>query len=53
MKRENKFYIIIGLLLLLLVLEFIFLGGLELLFPQRDYLEAEEGNFILKLLPWR
>ena len=50
MKRENKFYIIIGLLLLLLVLEFIFLGGLELLFPQRDYLEVEEGKIILEFM---
>jgi len=56
MRKEIKFYIIIGFLVLLLILEFIFLGGLELLFKLAQEVNSTSENFIeelLKLIGWR
>ena len=56
MKREFKFYIIIGFLVLLLVLEFVFLGGLELLLQLAEEVNSASENFIenmLELIGWR
>ena len=46
MRKEIKFYIIIGFLVLLLVLEFVFLGGLESLFKLAEEINAASENFI-------
>ena len=46
MKREIKLYIIIGFLVLLLVLEFFFLGGLELLYKLSQEVNSAGLNFI-------
>ena len=46
MRKEIKFYIIIGFLVLLLVLEFFFLGGLELLFKLAQEINSAGLNFI-------
>jgi len=46
MRKELKFYIIIGFLVLLLVLEFFFLGGLELLYKLAQEVNSAGVNFI-------
>ena len=46
MRKEHKLYIIIGFLILLLILEFVFLGGLELLFKLAQEVNAASENFI-------
>ena len=46
MRKEIKLYIIIGLLILLLVLEFFFLGGLELLFKLAQEVNSAGLKFI-------
>ena len=46
MRKEIKLYITIGFLLLLLVLEFVFLGGLELLFKLAQEVNSAGLNFI-------
>jgi len=46
MKKEIKLYIIIVFLILLLVLEFVFLGGLELLFKLAQEVNSAGLNFI-------
>ena len=56
LRERHKFYIIIGLLILLLILEFVFLGGLELLLQLAQEVNAASENFIenvLKLIDWR
>ena len=46
MRKEIKLYIIIGFLVLLLVLEFFFLGGLELLYKLAQEVNSAGLNFI-------
>ena len=56
MKKEFKLYLIIFFLVLLLILEFVFLGGLELLLQLAEEVNAASENFIenmLELIGWR
>jgi len=46
MRKELKLYIIIGFLLLLMILEFVFFGGLELLFKLAEEINSAGLNFI-------
>ena len=46
MRKEHKLYLIIGFLVLLLVLEFVFLGGLELLYKLAEEVNSAGLNFI-------
>ena len=46
MRKEVKLYLIIFFLVVLLVLEFIFFGGLELLFKLAQEINAASENFI-------
>ena len=52
MKREIKLYIIIGFLVLLLVLEFFFLGGLQLLFQMAQEVNSASEEFIKLIAGW-
>ena len=52
MRKELKLYIIIGLLIILMCLEFAFLGGLQLLFQMAQEVNSASEEFIKLIARW-